>query len=295
MRGDQFMKKVKSIIAVLAAGMLALSLAGCAASSSGSGSNATKNSSSSSQKATGTLQNVLKSHHLTVGVILSFPPFGSKDTSGKPQGYDVDMAKEVAKSLGLDPEKDVTFEDVTADARIPSLETGKVDLVIGNFTRTLERAQKIDFTNPYIVAGERLIVKKGSPIKGVVDMNGHKLAVVKGSTNADIVKKQAPQAEAVYFSTSAEAITAVKNGQADAFMEDSNFLAFQAKQNSDLQVIGDSATALEYNAFGVKKGDQDWLNYLNLFLFQINNDGTNKELYQKWFGTTLPYELNPKY
>jgi polar amino acid transport system substrate-binding protein len=109
------------------------------------------------------------------------------------------------------------------------------------------------------------------------------------------VKEKTPTAEAVYFTTSADAIAAIKNGQADAFMEDSNFLAFQAKQNPDLEVVGESDRALEYNAFGVKKGDQDWLNYLNLFIFQTNNDGTNKELYKKWFGMDLPYELNPKY
>jgi polar amino acid transport system substrate-binding protein len=286
------MFKMKSLVAVVAAGMIAVSLTGCTASG---GTNSTTNAPAGGQAAaTGTLQKVVKSKKLTVGVILSFPPFGSKDTSGNPQGYDVDMAKAVAKSLGV-ADADLTFIDVTADARIPSLETGKVDLVIGNFTRTLERAQKIDFTNPYIVAGERLIVKKGSSIKSIKDLNSKKLAVVKGSTNADIVTKASPQAQSVFFTTSADAITAIKNGQADAFMEDSNFLAFQAKQNPDLEVVGDSAATLEYNAFGVKKGDQDWLNYLNLFLFKINNDGTNKELYKKWFGTDLPFDLNPKY
>jgi polar amino acid transport system substrate-binding protein len=291
--------KLKSLTAVVAAGALAISLAGCQATS---GTNATKSSASNTAtngakqqaSATGTLQKVVQSKKLTVGVILSFPPFGFKDEKGQPQGYDVDLARAVAKSLGVE-DKDLTIMDVTSDARIPSLETGKVDLVIGNFTRTLERAQKVDFTNPYIVAGERMIVKKGSGIESIKDLDRKKLAVIKGSTNADLVKKKTPTAEAVYFTTSADAIAAVKNGQADAFMEDSNFLAFQAKENPELEVVGESDRALEYNAFGVKKGDQDWLNYLNLFVFQINNDGTNKELYRKWFGTDLPYDLNPQY
>jgi polar amino acid transport system substrate-binding protein len=188
----------------------------------------------------------------------------------------------------------LTLVDLTADARVPSLETGKVDLVIGNFTRTFDRAQKVDFTDPYVVAGERMVVQKGTNIESIKDLDGKKLAVVKGSTNADIVAEKAPGAEAVYFSTSAEAITAVKNGQADAFMEDSNFLAFQVQQNPELEVVGEPSH-LEYNAFGVRKGDQDWLNYLNLFVFQINTDGTNDELYNKWFGTDLPYDLNPQY
>jgi polar amino acid transport system substrate-binding protein len=286
------MSKKKKLMAVLAAGMVAVSITGCSATG---GDNAATNPSSSVQKvqSKSTLQKVLETKKLTVGVILSFPPFGSKDTSGKPIGYDVDLAKAVAKSLGV-ADKDLTLVDVTSDARIPSLETGKVDLVIGNFTRTLERAQKIDFTDPYVVAGERMIVKKGSNISSVKDLNGKKLAVVKGSTNADIVAEKAPGAQAVFFSTSAEAVTAVKNGQADAFMEDSNFLAFQAKQNPELEVVG-KPEHLEYNAFGVRKNDQEWLNYLNLFVYQINTDGTNKDLYNKWFGTDLEYDLNPQY
>ncbi len=250
-----------------------------------------KESSKSGDQATSTLQKVIQSKKITAGVILSFPPFGFKDEKGNPQGYDVDLAKEVAKSLGAE----LTIVDVTADARIPSLETDKVDIVVGNFTRTLARAQKVNFTDPYVVAGERLLVKKGSPVKEIKDLSGRKAAVIKGSTNADIVKKYAPDAGIAYFTTSADAVLAIKNGQADAFIEDSNFLQYQAKLNADLEVVGDSFVPLEYNAFGVKKGDQEWLNYLNLFVFNMNNNGLNKELYKKWFGNDLPFKLNPEY
>jgi len=237
-----------------------------------------------------TLQKVIQSKKLTVGCILSFPPFGFKDTSGVAQGYDVDIARAVAKSLNAD----IDIVDVTSDARIPSLETGKVDLVIGNFTRTLERAQKIDFTDPYVVAGERMIVKKGSSIKSVYDLKGKKVGVTKGSTDADIVKNLVPDAEIAYYTTSADALTAVKNGQAATFIEDSNFLQYQAKLNPELEVVGDTLVTLEYNSFGVKKGDQDWLNYLNLFIFDLNVSGENSNLYKKWFGVSLPFKLNPQ-
>jgi len=282
-----FMSKKKKVLSVIITGLLAVLLVGCEEEEASA--DTTKNPG----KTESILQKVIQTKKLTVGVILSLPPFGSKDTSGEPIGYDVDLARAVAESLGV-AEKDLTLVDLTADARVPSLETGKVDLVIGNFTRTFERAQKVNFTDPYIVAGERMIVQKGSNIEGIEDLDAKKLAVVKGSTNADIVAEKVPGAEAVYFSTSAEAITAVRNGQADAFMEDSNFLAAQAKQNPELEVVGETSH-LEYNAFGVRKGDQDWLNYLNLFIFQINTDGTNAELYNKWFGTELPYDLNPQY
>ena len=148
-------KQIKRIAAVVMAVSVAVGLTACQQKTDSQG-NSTQ---------TGTLQKVLKERKMTVGCILSFPPFGYKSEDGTPMGYDVDMIHELADSLGVE----VEIVEVTADARIPSLETGKVDAVFGNFTRTLERAQKIDFSNPYVVAGERLLVKKGSGINTVDD------------------------------------------------------------------------------------------------------------------------------
>ena len=240
---------------------------------------------------TSTLQEVIKRGTLRVGVILSFPPFGSRNASGEPEGYDVDMAKEVANALGVQLE----ITDTTAADRIPNLQTGKVDLVIGNFTRTPERAKAINFTDPYIVAGEVLLVRKGSGIKGISDLDGKTVAVTKGSTNSDIIAKANPKAKVQAYDTTAAALLAVKQGQADATIEDSNFLTYQAKLDPTLEVTHDSLVPLEYNAFGLRQGDVDWLNWLNQFIFKLNTSGKNKELYNKWFGTDPQFPLNPQY
>lgn len=238
------------------------------------------------------LQQVLERGKIVVGITLTFPPFGMKNAQGEPEGYDVDLAKALAASLGVELE----IVDVVGEARIPSLETDKIDVMLGNFTRTLTRAQKVDFTDAYVVAAQRLLVKKGSPIKGVKDLEGKSVAVIKGSTNAEVIKALGINAKVTYLATGAEGVLAVRNGQNDAFIEDSNFLAYQASMNPDLVVVGDPLSMKEYNAFGIKKGDQDWLNYLNLFLYEINNiTGVNDELYEKWFGTERPYMLNPQY
>lgn len=276
-------KRISMVFAVVI--VLSMILTGCGSAPTG----ANTNTSQATQQQS-TLEKVLKNKELTAAVILSFPPFGYKDEKGDPQGYDVDMAKELAKSLGAK----LNIIEVTAANRIPYLETGKADVVFGNFTRTLERAQKINFSDPYVVAGETLLVKKGSGIKGVQDLKGKTVAVVKGSTNGDIVKKFVPDAVVRFFDTSADCVLGVKNGQADAFVEDSNFIAFQAKSNPGLEEVGDSLIPLEYNAVGVRKNDQEWLNYINLFVFEMNK-GTNSELYQKWFGKKLPYSLNPQF
>jgi len=236
-----------------------------------------------------TLQQVIERGTIKIAVILSFPPFGSRNAQGEPEGYDVDMAKEVAKALGVKLE----IIDTTAADRIPNLQTGKVDLVIGNFTRNPERAKAIAFTDPYVVAGQVLLVKKGSGIKGISDLSDKTVAVNKSSTADVLITKANPKAKIQRYDTAAAALLAVKQGQADATIEDSNYLAFQAKLDPTLEVTHDSLVPLEYNGFGLRLGDADWRGWLNLFLFETNISGTNKELYKKWFGQAPVFPLNP--
>ena len=105
-----------------------------------------------------TLQIVLQRGTLRVGDCLSFAPFGFYDKEGNPDGYDVDLAKALAKEMGVKLE----MVNTTSANRIPNLQTNKVDVVFCNFTRNLERAKEIGFTNPYVVASEAMLVRKDS-------------------------------------------------------------------------------------------------------------------------------------
>jgi polar amino acid transport system substrate-binding protein len=246
---------------------------------------------STTQSATSLLTQIQQRGQLRVADCLSFAPFGFKDDKGQPAGYDVDIANEMASELGVKAE----IVDTTSANRIPNLQTDKVDVVICNFTMTTERAKQIAFTDPYVVAGELLLVRKNSGVHGIGDLGGKSVAVVKGSTNGDIIKSANPAATVQEFDSSAAAVLAVKQGQADAMVEDSNFEAYQAKLDPSLAVTSDSLVPLEYNSFGVKQGDPTWLQWLNTFLFQLNTSGKNKELYQKWFGVPPKYPLHPAY
>jgi len=238
-----------------------------------------------------TLKQVLQRGTLRVGDCLTFAPFGFYNKDGQPDGYDVDLAKELAKQMGVKLE----VVNTTSANRIPNLQTSKVDVVFCNFTRNLERAKEIAFTSPYVVASEALLVKKSSGIKSVKDMSNRTIATVKGSTNGDEVRSLNMQVKIQEFDSSQAAILAVKQGQADAMIEDNNFLAYQASLDPDLTVTDEALVPLEYNAFGVKTGDQVWLNYLNLFLFQVNASKMNAQLYKKWFGADPRFPLNPQY
>ncbi|GGD79290.1 transporter substrate-binding domain-containing protein [Caballeronia grimmiae] len=237
-----------------------------------------------------TLQAVLQRGTLRVGDCLTFAPFGFYDKDGKPDGYDVDLAKELAKQMGVKLE----VVDTTSANRIPNLQTAKVDVVFCNFTRNLERAKVVEFTSPYVVASEAMLVKKSSGIQSAKDMSGRTIATVKGSTNGDEVRSMGISVKIQEYDSSQAAILAVKQGQADAMIEDNNFLAYQAKLDPELTVTNEALVPLEYNAFGVKAGDQVWLNYLNLFLFNINASKLNAQLYKKWFGVDPRYPLNPQ-
>lgn len=103
-----------------------------------------------------TLQAVLQRGTLRVGDCLTFAPFGFYNKDGQPDGYDVDLAKELAKQMGVKLE----VVNTTSANRIPNLQTSKVDVVFCNFTRNLERAKVIEFTTPYVVASEALLVRK---------------------------------------------------------------------------------------------------------------------------------------
>ncbi|MEN0614789.1 transporter substrate-binding domain-containing protein [Klebsiella indica] len=237
------------------------------------------------------LQTVLQRGTLRVGDCLSFAPFGFYDKDGNPDGYDVDLAKALAKEMGVKLE----MVNTTSANRIPNLQTNKVDVVFCNFTRNLERAKEIGFTNPYVVASEAMLVRKSSSIQSAHDMAGKTIATVKGSTNGDEVRNLGIDVKIQEYDSSQAAILAVKQGQADAMIEDNNFLAYQAKLDPSLTVTNEALVPLEYNAFGVKQGDQVWINYLNEFLFEINASGENARLYEKWFGSKPRYSLNPQY
>ena len=279
--------RITRIAAAVAGLMASAALVGCTPD----GESGSDESSFEGVAGSSTLKDVLDEGKLLVGDCLSFAPFGFKDEAGEPDGYDVDIAKLLAEDLGVDLE----VVDTTSANRIPNLQTDKVDVVFCNFTRNGERNREIDFTDPYVVASQALLVQKGSGISNVEDLPGKTVATVKGSTNADVLDDLGIDVQTDEYDTSQAAILAVKQGQADTMIEDSNFLAYQAKLNPNLEVTSDALVPLEYNAFGVKQGDQVWTNYLNQFLFRLNASGENKRLYNEWFGVDPTYPLNPQY
>jgi polar amino acid transport system substrate-binding protein len=230
------------------------------------------------------LSKVIKRGTLRVAALPDFPPYSSQTAGGQFDGYEVDVAKDLAKALG------VKLQLVSTDgtSRLPLLKTDRVDVNISAWTSTNERAKSVGFTLPYVAHGASLLFRKNNPIKSYADLAGKSVSVARGSTNDTIVTNDFPTAKVVRFETIADAIAALKAGKVDACMEDA--VTVQAAADKDPSVEALKADPLDpaLISMGVLPGDQVWINYLNNFIRNLIASGEDQKLYAKWLHGNLP-------
>lgn len=230
---------------------------------------------------------------LVVGVKYDVPLFGFLNpTTNKVEGFDVDMAKLVAERIFGDPEA-VEFKEAVSKNRIPYLEEGVVDVVFSTMTANEERAQQIDFSDTYYVAGQSLLVPVDSDITGIETLGGKVVGTVKGSTSEKNIREKAPDAQVELFDTYSEAVQAMQSGRVDAVTTDDIILYGFQKNNPDrFKVVGGQFTQEPYAA-GIKKGNTELLNEVNAAIQQAKEDGTWAELYKQWISEDVP-EVPPQ-
>ncbi|MEJ5349489.1 MAG: transporter substrate-binding domain-containing protein [Desulfosoma sp.] len=234
-----------------------------------------------------TLEEILKRGELRVGFEAGYMPFEMTDKKGNFVGFDIDMAKEMAKAMG------VKFVPVNTawDGIIPSLITGKFDIIMSGMTVTQERNLKVNFADPYIIVGQTILLNKKheGTVKSYKDLNDPKYIVTSklGTTGEQAVKRLIPKCTYKSFETETEAALEVVNGKADAFVYDLPFcVVFLAQQGAGKLVFLDEPFTYEPLAWAVNKGDPDFLNWLNNFLRQVKNDGRYEQIYNKWIKST---------
>ena len=232
-------------------------------------------------EAQSTLEVVKKRGKLIAGVKADFPPFGTVDAGGKNVGFDVDVAHLFAKALFND-ENQVELVAVTSGNRIPFLQSGKIDIIIATVTVTDERRQVVEFSEPYFLSGSLLLVPKASAARGLEDMAGKTVAVVQGAIQDKDVAELQPKASRLKFGKVSEAVLAVKGGRADAYVHDDIVVLSLAKENPDLKAVGKPFMPRPYG-IAVRKGDTEFIQWVNAQLDRMRKDGTYDRLWKKYF------------
>jgi len=232
-------------------------------------------------EAQSTLETVKKRGKLIAGVKTDFPPFGYVDASGKNLGFDVDVAHLFAKALFRD-DNQVELVAVTSGNRIPFLQSGKIDIIIATVTVTDERKQVVEFSDPYFLSGSLLLVPKASAAKGLDDLAGKTVAVVQGAIQDKDVEQLQPKANRIKFGKVSEAVLAVKGGRADAYAHDDVLVLTRVRENADLKAVGKPFMPRPYG-IAVRKGDTDFIKWVNAELAKMKQDGTYDRLWKKFF------------
>lgn len=231
-----------------------------------------------------TMAKIVQKGKLVVGVKYDQPGFGLLDpVKNRPDGFDVAVAKEVGRALGLQENQVELVEAVSAN-RVPYLQEDRVDLVVATMTINDDRKQQVDFSRPYYQAGQSILVKKeNTDIKSVTDLNGKKVCSVQGSTSEKTVKERAPQSELLSLTGYAACVTSLKDGRVAAVSTDDIILAGFAAADPALKLVGGQFTKEPYG-IGVKKGKADLVRFLDQVIAGMLSDGRWDRIYDTYLG-----------
>ena len=240
------------------------------------------------------LSDVLARGKLVVGTGSTNPPWHFRDEAGNLAGFDVDVAKIVAKGLFDDPEK-VEFVNQASDARIPNVVTDKVDITCQFMTVTAQRAQQVAFTIPYYREGVGLLLTKDGKHKSYDELKaagaGVTVSVLQNVYAEEMVHQALPEAKVDQYESVDLMYQALNSARADAAATDMSSLKWFMKQNPDRYVDAGYGWNPQTYSCAVKKGDPDWLNFVNIALREALTGvefGTYSASFEKWFGEAPP-------
>lgn len=223
---------------------------------------------------------------ITVGIKFDQPGLGLKEPDGTYSGFDVDVAKYVAKQLGYG-ENDIEWKETQSADRETALQRGDVDMIVASYSITPERQQKVAFAGPYLLAHQDLLTRTDTTITKGTDLNGKKLCSVAGSTPAQNVHdKLAPKAQLKEYGGYSECINALSSGAVDALTTDDSILAGYASQKQykgKFKLAGLKLSNENYG-IGVKKGDTKMVDQINDALKKMVSDGSWEKAVQANFG-----------
>ena len=221
-------------------------------------------------------------NELVIGMEMIFPPFEMLDTSGQPAGVSVEMGKALGEYL----HRPIRFENIPFDGLIPSLKTGKIDLVISSMTKTEDRAKSIDFSDPYLKMGLSILANKNSAIESIedVDKPNTSVAVKKATTGHIYAIQHFHNAKILVFSDAPTCATEVAQGKANCMIYDQISIYQLWKNHQDTTKAFLRPFQSEEWAIGIRKGNDQLREQVNAFLKQFKENGGFNDLGNKYFG-----------
>jgi polar amino acid transport system substrate-binding protein len=217
---------------------------------------------------------------LLVGMDLGYPPFEMRDEKGAPAGVSVDLAK----ALGVHLRRDVVIENIPFAGLIPALRTGRIDLILSSMTATAERAQAIDFSEPYLKTGLCLLVGAKTDIQSIADADraGRSVAVVKGTTGHLYATQQLKRARLLVLDQPSSCVLEVAQGKAEAFLFDQMSTLKNWQKNPETTRALLAPFQAEAWAIGLRKGNDDLRSKVNAFLADFRSKGGFEKLGDHW-------------
>ena len=276
--------KKRCVSAALAA-VMALSMTACGSSNSAAETTAadTEAAESQAEETTAEEAKTTDGGTLIVGFDQDFPPMGFVGDDGEYTGFDLELAQEVAKRLGLE----YKAQPIAWDSKDMELESGNIDCIWNGFTMT-GREDDYTWTEPYMANQQVFVVANDSDINSQADLAG-KIVEVQADSSAEAALKEAPELTATFkeLLTTADYNTAfmdLEQGAVDAIAMDVIVAGYQIQQrNADFKILDDSLSEEEYGV-GFKKGNTELRDKVQSTLEEMAEDGTLQEVSEKWFG-----------
>lgn len=224
---------------------------------------------------------------IVVGLDDNFPPMGFRDDKNNIVGFDIDMAKEATKRMGVE----VEFKPIDWNSKEVELNSKRVDVLWNGLTITEKRKENIAFTNPYMENRQIIVVNANSVIKGKADLAGKIVGTQEGSSSVEALEKDAAALksfkELKKYSDNVAALMDLKNGRLDAVVVDEIVGRYYiAKKPGEYAILADNFGSEEYGV-GLRKDDKELLGKLQKALDDMKKDGTSAKISKQWFGEDI--------
>ncbi|MGV1760459.1 ABC transporter substrate-binding protein [Rhizobium sp. A22-96] len=235
------------------------------------------------------LDTIMSAKTLRCATYADVPPFSSPDPKTREMaGFDVDLCKAIANELGVKAE----IKPISVEARVPEVKLGRVDITVANLAYTLSRAEQIQFSDPYYIAKEMLVVLADDAGKGKTDYVGQRLASTKGSTSELAIKLN--KSDPLTFQDTGSAYLAVQQGKARGMVANTmttTLLVNQSKTKGKQMRMIEDPLLLEPVGIGMQKEQPALTAKINAILHKLDDTGEINRIWEKWLGPNTEYKM----